>query len=59
VKKVTSGGTVRFQQQLLYIATVLTDHHVGLEETDDGIWSLFFNDVLLGKFDERDGILRG
>ena len=59
VKKVTFAGTVRFQQRLLYIATALTDHLVGLEETDDGIWSLFFNTVLLGKLDERDGILRG
>jgi transposase InsO family protein len=59
VKKVTFAGTVRFQNRLLYIATALTDHRVGLEETDDGIWSLFFNTVLLGRLDERDGILRG
>lgn len=26
---------------------------VGLEEVDDGIWSLFFGTVLLGRFDER------
>jgi hypothetical protein len=59
VKKVTYAGTVRFQYRLLYISTALTDHLVGLEETDDGIWSLFFNTVLLGKLDERDGILHG
>ena len=57
VKKVTFAGTVRFQYRLLYIATALTDQLVGLEETDDGIWSLFFHTVLLGKLDERDGIL--
>jgi transposase InsO family protein len=59
VKKVTTAGTVRFQTRLLYIANAVAHHHVGLEETDDGIWSLYFNTVLLGKVDERDGILRG
>lgn len=57
VKQVTYAGTVRFQRRLLYIATALAHHHVGLEETDDGIWAVYFNTVLLGKFDERDGII--
>ena len=30
----------------------------GLDECDDGIWSVFFNTVLLAKLDERDLILR-
>ena len=57
MKKVTFAGTVRFQYRLLYIATALCDHLVGFDETDDGIWSLYFNTVLLGKLDERDGVL--
>lgn len=59
VKKITTGGTFRFQHRLLFISNALTDHHIGLEETDDGIWSIFFNDVLLAKLDERDYIIRG
>jgi hypothetical protein len=51
--------TFRFQRRLLFIANTLTDHHIGLEETDDGIWSSFFNTVLLAKLDERDYIIRG
>jgi hypothetical protein len=31
----------------------LKQHFVGLEETADGIWSIYFYDVLLGKLDER------
>ena len=57
VKKVTTCGTFRFGTRLLYIANALAHHHVGLEETDDGIWSVFFNTVLLAKLDERDRIL--
>ncbi|MBL0170992.1 MAG: transposase [Gemmatimonadaceae bacterium] len=45
VKKNTTGGTFRFQHRRLFIARSLTNHHIGLEETDDGIWSIFFNTV--------------
>ena len=43
----------------LFLAHGLTTHHIGLEETDDGIWSIYFNTVLLAKLDERDYIIRG
>jgi hypothetical protein len=39
-------------------ATALTDQHVGLEETDDGLWSIYFNTVLIATLDERDYIIR-
>ena len=55
----TTGGTFRFQHRLLFIANSLTHHHIGLEETADGIWSIFLNTVLLAKLDERDYIIRG
>lgn len=58
VKRVTDAGTIRFQQRLLFLANALDNHHVGLEEVDDGIWSIYFGTVLLARFDERDGIIR-
>ncbi|MGQ0703728.1 MAG: hypothetical protein ACT4PM_11410 [Gemmatimonadales bacterium] len=58
VKRVTNAGTFRLQHKLLFIANALKRHHIGLEETDDGIWSLDFGTVLLGKVDERDMIIR-
>jgi hypothetical protein len=39
---VTDAGTFRFQQRLLYIANALVNQHIGLEETDDGVWALSF-----------------
>lgn len=54
VKRVTTAGTVTFKTRLLYISTALKAHRIGLEEVDDGIWSLFFCDVLLGRIDERE-----
>jgi len=59
VKKVTTGGTFRFQTRLLYLAKAMVDQHIGLEETDDGIWAIHFNTVLLATFDERNYIITG
>ena len=52
MKRVTYSGTIRFQHRLPFLANALEDHHVGLEESDDGIWSLYLGSVLLGKIDE-------
>ena len=59
VKKITTGGTFRFQHTLLYLANAMVDQPIGLEETDDGIWAIYCNTILLATFDERDYILRG
>lgn len=59
VKKVTTAGTFRFQHRLIYLANALVDQPIGLEETDDGIWAIYFNTVLIGTMDERDGIVHG
>ena len=52
VKRVTHAGTIRFKHKLLFLANALQEHHVGLEESADGVWSLHFGAVLLGKIDE-------
>jgi len=59
VKKVTTGGTFRFHYKLLYISNALVNQHVGLEETDDGVWSIYFNTVLIGTMNKRVYIIRG
>ena len=59
LKRVTDAGTFRFQQRLLYIANALVNQHIGLEETDDGVWAIYFNTVLLATLDERDFVIRG
>lgn len=53
VKRVTNAGTIRFKSRLLFLANALKQHPVGLEETDDGIWSLYLGAVLLGRIEER------
>ncbi len=58
VKRVTNASTIRLKKRLLFIANALKQHPVGLEEVDDGIWSIHFCHVLLGRVDERDYIIR-
>jgi len=53
VKRVTNAGTIRFKDRLLFLANALKQHHVGLEERDDGVWSLYLGSVLIGTIDER------
>jgi putative transposase len=59
VKKITTGGTFRFRARLRYLANAMVDQHIGLEETDDGIWAIHFNTILLATFDERNYIITG
>jgi transposase InsO family protein len=59
VKRITNAGTFRFKHRLLFIANALKQHHIGLEEVEDGIWSVYFGRVLLARLDERDYVIRG
>jgi putative transposase len=54
VKRVTNAGTFRLKHKLLFIANALKQNYIGLEEIDDGIWSIYFGTVLLGRVDERE-----
>ena len=54
-----TGGTFRSRHRLLYLAGCMVNQHIGLEETDDGIWSIYVTTTLLATFDERDYISTG
>ena len=52
-------GRLQLKGLPFYIANSLVDQYIGLEETDDGVWSIYFNTVLIVTLDERDYIVRG
>src|SRR5213078_1433826 len=54
VRLVSNAGTFRFKAQQLFLSQALKQDYIGLEETADGVWSIYFYDVLLGKLHERD-----
>ena len=55
VREITVAGTFRFKDRLLLLSNALRHYPVGLEEVDDGIWSVYFCHVLLARIDERTG----
>ena len=57
VRHVTEAGTLRFHGPALLQTKVHKQETNGLEETDDGIWSIHFASKLLARFDERDYLL--
>jgi hypothetical protein len=59
VRRVGPRGSISFAARPLFISEVLAGEHIGLEEVDEGIWSVFFYDVLLGRFHEREWQLHG
>ena len=54
VRRVSHAGTFRFPTHQLFISDTLLQEDIALEETADGIWSIYFYDVLLARLDERD-----
>lgn len=57
VKPVTAAGTFRLAPKLYFLSNALRHYPVGLEEVDNGLWSVFFCHVLLARIDERRGTL--
>ena len=59
VRLVSKSSMFRLHHRPVFISEALIGECIGLEETGDGIWSLYFYDVLLGRLDERDYKVRG
>jgi putative transposase len=59
IKRVTSAGTIRLRDRLVFISSTLAAHLIGLEEINTGLWSVYFCNVLLARIDERDFVVRG
>jgi putative transposase len=54
VRRVSRAGTFRFRSRQLFLSDTLLEEWIGLEESEDGVWSIYFYDVLLARLDERD-----
>jgi hypothetical protein len=59
VRSVRQSGEIKWQGGYLFLSQTLIGESVGLEETEDGIWSVYFGPVLLARFDERERKLCG
>jgi len=52
-RRVHKTGNIKFKKQYLFLSQTLAREEIGLEEINDGIWSIYFYNILLGRFDER------
>jgi putative transposase len=57
-RRVNVNGVIKFKRAELFLSETLEGESIGLEETDDGIWSIWFYQRLLGRLNERDGLIR-
>ncbi|HEV7764877.1 MAG TPA: integrase core domain-containing protein [Thermoanaerobaculia bacterium] len=53
-RKVGNNGMMRWKSGQIFTSKTLTGEWVGLEEINDGIWSVYYGPVLLARFDERE-----
>jgi hypothetical protein len=53
VRRVSSAGCIAWRGAPVFIRETLSGEWVGLEEVDDGAWTLFFAMIALARFDDR------
>lgn len=54
LRLVSNAGCFRFKTRQIFLSQALTQDWIALEETADGVWAIYFYDLLLAKLDERD-----
>ncbi len=52
-RRVSPIGQVSWRGHLLFVSGALAGEEVAFEEVDDGLWTIRFASVVLGRFDER------
>ena len=53
VRYVSANGGIRWNSRWVNVSTVCVGEYVGLEEIDDGIWTVYFGPLRLGRLSER------
>jgi transposase InsO family protein len=52
-------GTFKFRGREIFLSSVLAGERIALDEVDDGVWSIYFYQRMLGRLDERTGKISG
>ena len=59
IRKVSACGTFRLLSGQYFLSNALQGEDVGLEEVDDGIWSIVYYNTILGRIDLQTGKITG
>lgn len=57
VRKVCGNSCIKWHKSFVHVSRVLIGEWIGLEEVDNGVWSVYLGPVLLAKLDDRLGRL--
>jgi putative transposase len=52
-RRITHQGELRWKGRRLFLSSVFAGELLGLEEVEDGVWSVYFADQLLARLDEQ------
>ncbi len=55
VRRVRGNGILYFADRTIFLSELLIGQDVGLEEIEEGVWSIYFYDLLLARLDARRG----
>lgn len=56
-RRVTKIGVFTWKQRQVFLTEALRGETLGFEHVADGVWSIFFGTVMLGRFNEAEGKL--
>jgi len=59
VRMVRHTGEIRWRGEALFVSQALQAERIGLEEVDEGQWSVYLGHVLIARFDERQRKIYG
>ena len=59
IRRVSNAGVIRLASKQVFISHALANEDIALEEIEDGLWNLVFYKTLLGRYDEREGLITG
>jgi transposase InsO family protein len=59
VRLVRHTGEIRWRGESLFVSQSLQGEHIGLEEVDEGQWSVYLGSVLIARFDDRERKMYG
>jgi len=54
VRRVRHNGEIKWQGRLIYLSETLAKEPVGLKNTAEGMWELYFSFYKLGEYNERE-----
>jgi putative transposase len=57
VRRVYDNGCLWWRSRIVFVSEALAGEHLGFEEVDEGLWTVWFASVAVARFDERQHCL--